>query len=34
MVVNLQQTVEAECRALETERMQVEGELPLCFLFC
>jgi chromosome segregation ATPase len=32
-VVNLQQAVEAERRALETERKQVEGESPLCFLF-
>jgi mannitol/fructose-specific phosphotransferase system IIA component len=33
-VVNLQQAVEAERRALETERKQVEGESPLHFLFC
>jgi hypothetical protein len=33
-VVNLQQAIEAERRALEVERKQVEGELPLCFLFC
>jgi septal ring factor EnvC (AmiA/AmiB activator) len=33
-VVNLQQAVEAERRALETERKQVEGESPLCVLFC
>jgi chromosome segregation ATPase len=33
MVINLQQAVEAERRALETERKQVEGESPLCFLF-
>jgi chromosome segregation ATPase len=32
-VVNLQQAEEAERRALETERKQVEGESPLCFLF-
>jgi chromosome segregation ATPase len=32
-VVNLQQAVEAERWALETERKQVEGESPLCFLF-
>jgi hypothetical protein len=30
----LQQAVEAERRALETERKQVEGESPLHFLFC
>jgi chromosome segregation ATPase len=33
-VVSLQQAVEAECRALEVEKKQVEGELPLRFLFC
>jgi chromosome segregation ATPase len=33
-VVSLQQAVEAERRALEVEKKQVEGELPLCFLFC
>jgi chromosome segregation ATPase len=32
-VINLQQAVEAERWALETERKQVEGESPLCFLF-
>jgi uncharacterized coiled-coil protein SlyX len=33
-VVSLQQAVEAERRALEVEKKQVKGELPLCFLFC
>jgi peptidoglycan hydrolase CwlO-like protein len=33
-VVSLQQAVEAERRALEVEKKQVEGELPLHFLFC
>jgi chromosome segregation ATPase len=33
-VVSLQQAVEAERRALEVEKKQVEGESPLCFLFC
>jgi chromosome segregation ATPase len=33
MVVRLQQAVEAERRALEVEKKQVEGELPLHFLF-
>jgi hypothetical protein len=33
-VVSLQQAVEAERRALEVQKKQVEGELPLCFLFC
>jgi predicted nucleic acid-binding Zn-ribbon protein len=32
-VVSLQQAVEAECRALEVEKKQVEGESPLRFLF-
>jgi chromosome segregation ATPase len=32
-VVNLQQAVEAERRALEVEKKQVEGKSPLCFLF-
>jgi DNA repair exonuclease SbcCD ATPase subunit len=32
-VVNLQQAVEAERRALEVEKKQVEGESPLRFLF-
>jgi chromosome segregation ATPase len=32
-VVNLQQAVEAERRALETEMKPVEGESPLCSLF-
>jgi hypothetical protein len=31
--VSLQQAVKAECRALEVEKKQVEGESPLCFLF-
>jgi hypothetical protein len=34
MVLNLQHAVEAERRALEVEKKQVEGELPLRFLFC
>jgi peptidoglycan hydrolase CwlO-like protein len=33
-VVRLQQAVEAERRALEVEKKQVEGELPLRFSFC
>jgi hypothetical protein len=33
-VVSLQQVVEAERRALEVEKKQVEGKLPLRFLFC
>jgi chromosome segregation ATPase len=33
-VVSLQQAVKAERRALEVEKKQVEGELPLHFLFC
>jgi septal ring factor EnvC (AmiA/AmiB activator) len=33
-VVSLQQVVEAQRRALEVEKKQVEGELPLRFLFC
>jgi chromosome segregation ATPase len=33
-IVSLQQAVEAERRALEVEKKQVEGKLPLCFLFC
>jgi chromosome segregation ATPase len=33
-VVSLQQEVEAERRALEVEKKQVEGKSPLCFLFC
>jgi chromosome segregation ATPase len=33
-VVCLQQAVEAERRALEVEKKQVEGELPLRFSFC
>jgi hypothetical protein len=32
-VVSLQQAVEAERRALEVEKKQVEGELLLRFLF-
>jgi chromosome segregation ATPase len=32
-VVSLQQAVEAERRALEVEKKQVEGESRLCFLF-
>jgi chromosome segregation ATPase len=34
MVASLQQAVEAERRALKVEKKQVEGESPLCFLFC
>jgi hypothetical protein len=30
-VVSLQQAVETEPRALEVEKKQVEGDLPLCF---
>jgi hypothetical protein len=33
-VVSLQQVVETERWALEVEKKQVEGELPLRFLFC
>jgi chromosome segregation ATPase len=33
-VVGLQQAVEAERRALEVERKQVEGKSLFCFLFC
>jgi hypothetical protein len=33
-VVSLQQAVEAKRRALEVEKKQVEGELPLRFLSC
>jgi hypothetical protein len=33
-VVSLQQAVEAERHALEVEKKQVEGKLPLRFLFC
>jgi chromosome segregation ATPase len=33
-VVSLQQAAEAERRALEVEKKQVEGKLPLRFLFC
>jgi mannitol/fructose-specific phosphotransferase system IIA component len=33
-IVSLQQAVEAERRALEVEKKQVEGKSPLCFLFC
>jgi chromosome segregation ATPase len=33
-VISLQQVVEAERRALEVEKKQVEGESPLRFLFC
>jgi chromosome segregation ATPase len=33
-VVSLQQVVEAERRALEVEKKQVEGESPLRFSFC
>jgi chromosome segregation ATPase len=33
-VVSLQQAVEAERRALEVEKKQVEGRSPLRFLFC
>jgi chromosome segregation ATPase len=33
-VISLQQAVKAERRALEVEKKQVEGESPLCFLFC
>jgi hypothetical protein len=33
-VASLQQAVEAERRALEVEKKQVEGKLPLRFLFC
>jgi chromosome segregation ATPase len=34
MVVSLQQAVESGRQALEGERKQVEGKLPLRFLFC
>jgi hypothetical protein len=33
-VSGLQQAVEAERRALEVERKQVEGRSPFCLLFC
>jgi septal ring factor EnvC (AmiA/AmiB activator) len=33
-VISLQQVVEAERRALEVEKKQVEGKSPLCFSFC
>jgi uncharacterized coiled-coil protein SlyX len=33
-VVGLQQAVEAERRALEVERKQVERRSPFCLLFC
>jgi uncharacterized coiled-coil protein SlyX len=33
-VVSLQQAVEAERRALEVEKKQVEGRLSFCLLFC
>jgi DNA repair exonuclease SbcCD ATPase subunit len=33
-VVSLQQAVEAECRALEVEKKQVEGRSLFRFLFC
>jgi phosphoenolpyruvate-protein kinase (PTS system EI component) len=33
-VVSLQQAVEAERRALEVEKKQVEGRLPFRLLFC
>jgi hypothetical protein len=33
-VVSLQKAVEAERRALEVEKKQVEGKWSLCFLFC
>jgi chromosome segregation ATPase len=33
-VVSLQQAVQAKRRDLEVEKKQVEGELPLHFLFC
>jgi capsule polysaccharide export protein KpsE/RkpR len=33
-VVSLQQAVESGRQALEGERKQVAGKLPLCFLFC
>jgi uncharacterized coiled-coil protein SlyX len=33
-VVSLQQAVEAERRALEVERKQVEGGSLFCLLFC
>jgi hypothetical protein len=33
-VVSLQQAVEAEHRALEVEKMQVQGRSPFRFLFC
>jgi colicin import membrane protein len=33
-VVSLQQALEAEHRALEVERKQVEGRLSFCLLFC
>jgi hypothetical protein len=33
-IVSLQQVVEAEHRALEMEKKQVEGKSPFRFLFC
>jgi uncharacterized coiled-coil protein SlyX len=33
-VVSLQQAVEAERRALEVEKKEVEGRLPFHLLFC
>jgi hypothetical protein len=33
-VISLQQAVEAERRALEVEKKQVEGKSPLRFSFC
>jgi chromosome segregation ATPase len=33
-VFSLQQAVESRCQALEGERKQVKGKLPLRFLFC
>jgi capsule polysaccharide export protein KpsE/RkpR len=33
-IVSLQQAVEAERRALEVEKKQVEGKSPFHFLFC
>jgi uncharacterized coiled-coil protein SlyX len=33
-VVSLQQTIEAERRALEVEKKQVEGRSLFCLLFC
>jgi hypothetical protein len=34
IVIGLQQAVEAESRALEVERKQVEGRSLFCLLFC